>query len=232
MKQEKLKQENLEATSKVALDSSKAESKCKFKKAIKSRVTVKRIAVLAVLSALSSVLYAFNFPLAFMFPGFLKINFSMLPILFAVFLLGWTDAILVAIIRGLIGFFVLGSHTSGVGEIADVCIAIIVILSTALVKHHSDNFWALLGTIIGSWILAGVLTNVLINIPLYTTIGGMTIDMLVGACSIIPGINEDNFMLLYITVAVIPFNALISIILGFVTLLCYKRLEKTNAFNL
>ena len=70
------------------------------------------------------------------------------------------------------------------------------------------------------------LANWLILIPFYLQLyfnGSMA--PLVGMCKMIPGINETNFMPLYIFVGVLPFNLLRFIIVFVLTILLYKRLS-------
>ena len=55
---------------------------------------IKRMCVDALFASLALILYVFGpkFPLPFIFPGFLDIQFSMLPILIIAFMLGPYDA--------------------------------------------------------------------------------------------------------------------------------------------
>ena len=61
--------------------------------------SIKRLTLVAIMSAISGVLYCFlkfNIPI---FPIFLDINFSMIPIIIVAFMLGPIDASIVVLIR-------------------------------------------------------------------------------------------------------------------------------------
>lgn len=187
----------------------------------------KRLVLDAIFAAITVLLYCFvKFPLPMLFPAFLEFNFSMLPIILCLLLLSWKDAVVVAFLR--IGFKLLlvNTGTMYVGEIADLTMSLIIILGVALTLRFTKNKYLLILSIILSWVFAGVLTNIFINIPLYIKINGFTLEQLVGMCSIIPGINTSNFMTLYILVAVIPFNALLSIVVSLLSVILYIRLDK------
>ncbi len=194
-------------------------------------MTTKRLVLDAVFAALTIILYCFvKFPLPFIFPSFLELNFSMLPILLCLFMLSWKDAAIVAILRILGKYAIVGSSTMNVGELADLLMSFIVLIIVALVYKKSQNIFVLLASIILSWILAGVITNVFVNIPLYIKLMGLTKESLANMCSVIPGITADNFMSKYLLFAVVPFNFLLSFIVGLFTVLVYKRLK--NVYDL
>lgn len=194
-------------------------------------MTTKRLVLDAVFAALTIILYCFvKFPLPFIFPSFLELNFSMLPILLCLFMLSWKDAAIVAILRILGKYAIVGSSTMNVGELADLLMSFIVLIIVALVYKKSQNIFVLLASIILSWILAGVITNAFVNIPLYIKLMGLTKEGLANMCSVIPGITADNFMSKYLLFAVVPFNFLLSFIVGLFTVLVYKRLK--NVYDL
>ena len=57
------------------------------------------------------------------------------------------------------------------------------------------------------WIIAGVLSNVFVNIPFYIKVYfGGDVNGLINMLQVIPGITAENYMYKYILYAVIPFN--------------------------
>ncbi len=197
---------------------------------MKKQKSIKRICYIAILSALASVLYnvpKFSLP---WFPSFLEINFSMLPIIIAAFMLGPIDGSIAVIIRCIIKFTFWGSGTQGVGEISDLILGLACVLTSGYAyrmlkeKKHSDLISIII--MILTWIITSIISNWLVVIPLYVKLlfdGNMA--PLVGMCSIIKGINQDNFMGMYLLYAVVPFNALISISIGLITYLVNKRIK-------
>lgn len=203
---------------------------------------IKRMVFIAAFSAITCVLYYFaKFNLPF-FPSFLDINFSMVPIIIAAFMLGPWDALIIIIIRCLIKLP--ASGTGYVGEMADVLIGITAALPAGFI-YKKCNFKykglvAFLSVIIG-WVAMGVISNIFINVPWYSTFyfgqnyytEGVPTP-LVGMCNdafkIIsfnhcPTISKDNFMFYYVFLAVIPFNLFLSVIVVLITALVHKRLK-------
>src|SRR5574344_1733436 len=91
---------------------------------------IKKLALISIFGALSSVLYYLKFPLP-IFPSFLQIQFSNLPIIICGFSLGAPSAILALLIKTLI--WIMFSSSSGVGELADFIIGLAVVLVTSYV---------------------------------------------------------------------------------------------------
>lgn len=194
--------------------------------------TLKRSIITAILAAISCVLYSFpKFPLPF-FPSFLEINFSMLAIFIAGFVLGPKEGLIVVLIRFLVKLLIISSHTAGVGEIADLIMGAVIILPTSIVFQNSKKttksllMSLLLG--LGVWVLAGVLSNALLSVPLYLKLYfGGNVNALCGALSILPGeVTASNYMWKYLLFAVVPFNLIIGVVVTTVTFFVYKCLNK------
>ena len=195
---------------------------------------IKRMCVDALFASLSLILYVFGpkFPLPFIFPGFLDIQFSMLPILIIAFMLGPYDALVVIFVRFMAKVFAFSSFTSPYGEMSDLIYSIIVIAAVCIVNSKikknenissKKRFVSLLITIVCSWIVGGLLSNSF-SIPIYCLIMGK--ETVYNMVAIFPFVNESNWILYYFTLAVIPFNLLLSSIVGVMTLLVDKHLIK------
>lgn len=196
------------------------------------RTMIKRMCFDAIFSALSIVLYVFGpkFPLPFMFPGFLDVQFSMLPILIATFMLGPIDGLCVVFVRFIIKLL-FGSSTMGVGETSDLLLSIIVVICSALVNKFILNkeeitknkrFVFRLITIIFSWLIGSLVSNSFC-IPMYCLMWGE--ENVMGLVTIVyPFANASNWVMFYFLLAVIPFNLMLSSLVGVVTLLVDKHL--------
>ncbi len=181
----------------------------------------------AILSAISAILYMFvKFPLP-IFPQFLNIQISNLPAIIGGFLLGPTSGTIVVIMRALLKVITIGTETTFVGELADILIGLSVVLTSSLIykKYHSKN-----GAIVGlalsslSWVVIAIIVNWLILIPFYLEFSFHgNVQGLISMFSMIPGIDDSNYMFLYLFVSVLPFNALLSIICNIITFFVYKR---------
>ena len=198
---------------------------------------IKRMCFDAIFASISLILYVFGpkFPLPYIFPGFLDIQFSMLPILIITFMLGPIDGLIVILVRFFVKVFAFSSFTSPYGEISDLIYSIVVVLVVSLVysklKKQENvsskrRFVTLLISIVGSWIVGGLLSNSF-SIPIYCLIMGK--ETVYNMVAIFPFVNESNWVLYYFTLAVIPFNLLLSSIVGVLTLLVDKHL--LNFYN-
>ena len=64
---------------------------------------VRKLAVIAMLSAVAAVLMALSFPIPFLIPTFVKMDFSELPALLAAFSMGPVSGVAVCLIKNQIG---------------------------------------------------------------------------------------------------------------------------------
>ncbi len=190
---------------------------------------IKRIILISILSAIASILYIFpKFSLHF-FPSFLEINFSMLPIIICVFALGPIEGMISVIIRFIVKLITIGTHTVVVGEIADLIIGVFLALIVGFYYKKSNNKYKdtmSMVLCVFVWVFIGILLNWLFLVPTYIELYCKgNLDAFVGMCSIIPGINNANYMIKYILFAVIPFNALIAVTVSIVTYFVNKRIK-------
>lgn len=185
---------------------------------------IKRMCFDAIFAALSIILYVIGpkFPIPFLFPSFLDVQFSMLPVLIATFMLGPIDGLIVILTRFVIKL-AFGSSTMGVGETSDLILSTVVVLVIWLVNHilnykdYSDRKkWVIrLTSIIGSWLIGSLLSNSFC-IPMYCLLWGE--ENVMNLIMVFPFVNESNWLLYYFTLAVIPFNLMLSTVVGLVTL--------------
>ncbi len=194
----------------------------------KKIITTKMISMVGVMGAMSSLLYLFvKFNLAF-FPSFLDIQISEIPALIAGYAYGPVAGGLVILLRCIIKLPF--SSTSFVGELADLIIGLSLVVPASIIyKKHKSLKGALVGFIISAVlsIMVALLTNWLVLIPFYIEFFfNGSIEPLLGMCSMIPGINESNYMLLYLFVGNLPFNIFRYIIVGVLTFVLYKNVHR------
>ncbi len=199
---------------------------------------IKRISFIAIFASLSTILYCYvKFPLP-IFPSFLDVNFSMIPIIICAFMLGPWDACVCVILRCLLKWILPpGTGTAYVGELADVLIGLAAVIPAGLFYQKSkSNYKTILSFIFVcvSWIIMAVISNIFINIPWFTHLyfkGDMTplVGMSNAAFKLISfGKIEatiDSFMVCYVFLAVIPFNLMLSLMVVITTALIHKRLK-------
>ena len=196
------------------------------KKKYQKNITVKDVSTIGIFTALSMVLYLLKFNLP-IFPPFLEFNFSLLPIIIIGFMMGPIEGVTVVLLRGIIKLQM--TSTFCVGEVADILIGIPVILVTSLVykKYHTRK-GAIVSLLLGilTWILAGVLSNYFINVPFFLELYcNGNVEAFISALSVIPGVTAENYMIKYLIYATVPFNALLAVVVSFVTFIVYKKIS-------
>ena len=211
----------------VKSQTAKIDVKGTLKQFKNAKFTTAYIAKVAILTALSFILYAFaKFPLPFIFPEFLEIQISELPALLAGFSMGPVSACIVIILKCL--FKLAMTHTGFVGELTDILLGISFVLPASIIYQlHKDKKHALIGLAVGGTILTALslLVNRFISIPFYANLYGF--DNVVGmVAGLYKKVTIDNFYTYYLLVGVLPFNVLRCIIVSALTFVLYKRLSR------
>ncbi|MCF7926281.1 MAG: ECF transporter S component [Candidatus Izimaplasma sp.] len=190
---------------------------------------VLQLAVIANLTALSVLFYfILKFPLPFIFPSFLDIQFSNLPAILGGFALGPIAGSTIVIARTLIKLPF--SSTAFVGEFIDLIIGLsTVLVSSIIYLKNRTRKGAIIAMIAGifTWVFVAVLTNYLFVLDFYIEFYfNGEVAPLVGMMSVIPGITVDNYMEKFILYAAIPFNLLLATLVYGITFIIYKRISK------
>ncbi len=191
------------------------------------KFTTKNIAVLSVLSAVSFVLYMFaKFPLPFMFPSFLDMQFSDLPALLGSFSLGPFGGAVIILVKCLLKMPFTG--TACVGELADIIIGLANVIPAGIFyQFYKSKKGAILALVIGavSATAVSLVANRFILVPFFVNEYGMG-AVLGMVKTIYPNVNDANFYAYYLPVGVLPFNMLRCIICAALTYFTYKPLSK------
>lgn len=186
----------------------------------KSLLTTRELATVAVLAAVSSVLYMIEIPVVL----FYKLDVSNLPVLLGTFAMGPLPGTLILLIKALLGL--LHSSSQGVGELADFLMGFAMLLPASLVySRHKTRMGAVAGMAVGAVAatVAGVLTNLYIMIPFYGAAFGMPIEAIIGmGQAILSAVDSEWKFVLLITA---PFNLLKWVVISVLTGLIYKPLS-------
>lgn len=192
----------------------------------KRRNELKVMILIAIFSAFSVVAYKINFPLPF-FPPFLKIHFSNLPIIIGGFTLGPIAGVAMLLLRFLFG--ILTTDSVYVGEIADLIIGLVTVVPASIIyQHYKTKKGAMIALVVSNvaWVATAVLINYLLIIPTYIKLFfNGEVENFIKVISVIPGVNENNYMGKYLLFAALPFNTLLSVTINLITFLVYKRIS-------
>ena len=129
-----------------------------------------KIAVTAMLSAAATVLMFLEFPIPFLIPSFVELDFSELPALLAAFSLGPVSGVVVCLVKNVIKGL-LFSGTGGVGEMCNFLLGICFIIPAGLIyRYKRTRSGALMGALAGAVIMAlcSIPVNYFISYPVYT----------------------------------------------------------------
>ena len=129
-----------------------------------------KIAVTAMLSAAATVLMFLEFPIPFLIPSFVELDFSELPALLAAFSLGPVSGVVVCLVKNVIKGL-LFSGTGGVGELCNFLLGICFVIPAGLIyRYKKTRSGALIGALAGAVIMAvcSVPVNYFISYPVYT----------------------------------------------------------------
>lgn len=174
-----------------------------------------RMVVVAMFSTVAYLLMLLDFPLP-VFPSFLQIDFSEIPVLIVAIIYGPVAGILVEAIKNFINYCIQSSFTGvPVGQLANFIAGTIFIVPASIFvrKFHSKKsliYGLVVGTVLMS-VVMGIL-NYLIILPAYTWFMGFE-EM--------SEITKRTMVLTGIT----PFNFVKGIIIAVITVLFYIKLQ-------
>ena len=134
------------------------------------RARTHKIAVTAMLSAVATVLMFLEFPIPFLIPSFVELDFSELPALLAAFSLGPVSGAVVCLVKNVIKGL-LFSGTGGVGEMCNFLLGVCFVIPAGVIYHYrKTRTGALIGALVGAAIMAvcSVPVNYFISYPVYT----------------------------------------------------------------
>ena len=172
-------------------------------------MSFKKLIYTAMLAAVAGVLMSLEFSVPMM-PPFYKVDFSDVPSVIAVFLMGPVSGICVEVIKLLIKLITVGTNTMYVGELANLIAAFLFVwplwfLYQKLGANRKAAVEALLLSIVIRTACACFI-NANITLPLYAKAMSLPLDEVIRmVASVNPAIKDLNG---FIILATIPFNVL------------------------
>ena len=171
--------------------------------------SIQKLIYTAMLAAVAGVLMSLEFSVPMM-PPFYKVDFSDVPSVIAVFLMGPVSGICVEVIKLLIKLITVGTNTMYVGELANLIAAFLFVwplwfLYQKLGANRKAAVEALLLSIVICTACACFI-NANITLPLYAKAMSLPLDEVIRmVASVNPAIKDLNG---FIILATIPFNVL------------------------
>ena len=181
---------------------------------------------ISIFSAIGYILMFISIPLPMLFPDFLKIDISDLPVLLGGIALGPVAGVIIAFLKNLLQFVTGMSTTGGVGEFANFLIGGSFVFTVSYIYSKKRKVsGVIIGLISGMVVmtLVGCIANYFIILPFYATIG-WSIDAVVAMGSAINPVIDSKMSFVIWMIA--PFNILKSGLISLLTLPMYKKTEK------
>ncbi len=186
--------------------------------------SVKKLTVSAILGAFGFILMLIEFPLPFIIPSFVKMDFSELPALIAAFAYGPLYGVLVCLLKNVMHLFV--TTSAGVGELSNFILGAIFVGMTGIVykKMHSRK-GALIGSLTGATLMAiiSVFTNLFVVYPAYVVIYGMPMEAILSMYQAL--LPTANTLFKALVIFNLPFNLIKGIIEALLCFAIYKRIS-------
>lgn len=191
--------------------------------------TTQTLITTAMLAALAGVLMSLEISIPMM-PPFYKVDFSDVPSLIALFLMGPVPAVCVEVIKVLIKLVTIGTSSMFVGDLANLIGIAMYILPLWFVykklgKTRKAGITALLASV-PVRVAFACFCNACITLPLYAKAMEMPLD---GVIQIVAAVNPSiHDLTSFIVLATIPFNILKIGVNYFVGYFLYEHLCKIS----
>ena len=192
--------------------------------------STQKLILTGMLAAVAGVLMSLEFSVPMM-PPFYKVDFSDVPSMIALFLLGPASAASVEIIKIIIKLVTVGTNTAYVGELANLIGTVLFVAPLwAVYRLRGKTYRGAVEAMIVSIPIRTAVScciNAFITLPLYAKAMGLPLDQVVAmGASVNPAIRD---LTSFIILATIPFNVLKLGLNSLVGYLLYRRLSQISA---
>lgn len=187
----------------------------------------KRVSIIGVCAAISTVLYMLDFPLLFLAPEFYKLDFSELPVMLCGFYLGPSAAVACEAVKILVKLLFKGTTTAFVGDFANFVVGCsLVIPATALYHMRKSRRSAMVGLAVGTVVLTlfGSAFNAVYLLPKFSELYGIPLESIIAMGSKINSSIDSVGSFVFFAVA--PLNLIKGCMISLLTLLLYKRVAR------
>jgi len=191
-------------------------------------LSVRKVAMIGMFSAVAMILMLFDFPLPFA-PGFYKLDFSELPILVGTFAFGPAAGVMMEFIKILLKLFIKGTSTAFVGELANFVVGCSFILPASVIyAFRKSKKSAIVSCIVGTLVMTvfGTAFNAVYLLPAFARLyGNMPVEDLVAMGRAVNPLVSEGSVVGFVMACVAPMNLIKGSVVSVVTLLIYKPLS-------
>lgn len=198
---------------------------------VKAGTKIRTIVQVGMLAAIAVVLMLFEIPLPFA-PSFYEIDFSEVPVMIGTFAMGPLAGAAIELVKILLNFFINGTTTAGVGEVANFLIGCALVVPAGIIyRRKRTRKGAIIGMAAGTvfMTLLGCVLNGYVLLPTYAAAFQLPIDSLVAMGTAVNGSITDLFT--FVAFAVAPFNILKGVLVSLIVFLIYKKISPVFHMN-
>ena len=198
---------------------------------VKEGTKIRTIVQVGMLAAIAVVLMLFEIPLPFA-PSFYEIYFSEVPVMIGTFAMGPLAGAAIELVKILLNFFINGTTTAGVGEVANFLIGCALVVPAGIIyRRKRTRKGAIIGMAAGTvfMTLLGCVLNAYVLLPTYAAAFQLPIDSLVAMGTAVNGSITDLFT--FVAFAVAPFNILKGVLVSLIVFLIYKKISPVFHMN-
>ena len=198
---------------------------------VKAGTKIRTIVQVGMLAAIAVVLMLFEIPLPFA-PSFYEIDFSEVPVMIGTFAMGPLVGAVIELVKILLNFFINGTTTAGVGEVANFLIGCALVVPAGIIyRRKRTRKGAIIGMAAGTvfMTLLGCVLNAYVLLPTYAAAFQLPIDSLVAMGTAVNGSITDLFT--FVAFAVAPFNILKGVLVSLIVFLIYKKISPVFHMN-
>ena len=189
-------------------------------------LATRKIVMIGMFSAISGILYCFDFSIPVIAPEFYKLDFSELPAMIAGFAFGPVAGVLVEFIKELVKLVIKGTSTAFVGDLANFLIGCMLVLPASIVyQFKKSRKTAIAGCVVGTVVMTvfGTWLNAVYLLPAFSKLFGMPLDVILGMGSAInPKVTD---LTTFVILMVAPINIIKGVGISVLTMLIYKKVS-------
>ena len=190
-------------------------------------LTVRKMAVIAMFSAIATVLMLFEIPLPFAPPVY-KIDLSELPIMIGALALGPAAGVVMEFLKVLLNLLLNGTTTVFVGEFANFAVGCsLIIPASAIYTFWRKKRGAAVGLMVGTLVLTafGTAFNAIYLLPAFSELYGIPMDMLLAMGEEVNPLVKSGDIVSFVVACVAPMNVIKGTAVSVITLFVYKPLS-------
>ena len=195
-------------------------------KTVKQVTPARRISYIAMFSVIAAVLMFFEIPLFFA-PSFYEIDFSEVPVMICTFFLGPVAGVTTELAKVILKLLLKGTTTAFVGDFANFVVGCSFVLPASIFYHvRKCKGSAIGGMALGTVCMTifGSMFNAYYLIPKFAQLFGLPLEVIVGmGTAINSSVTSVGTLVMF---CVVPFNLLKGVLVGIITYLLYKRVER------